>query len=156
MLYSSGTTGRPKAIKRFLQGNPFGTVDPALIALGNMFGIGGDTGEVSAPSGDFNGNGELDLGLFVLPVSKLYLPLPLFCFGIGGLFTIMMSMTADVCDLDELRHGARREGVFGAVYWWMVKLGFAVDAQTWLRRHREAFVGVWRTASRAGASGRSG
>ena len=43
MLYSSGTTGRPKAIKRFLQGKPFGTVDPALIALGNMFGIDGDT-----------------------------------------------------------------------------------------------------------------
>jgi len=56
----------------------------------------------------------------------LFLPLPLFSFGIGGLFTIMMSMTADVCDLDELRTGARREGVFGAVYWWMVKFGFAV------------------------------
>ena len=56
----------------------------------------------------------------------LFLPLPLFCFGIGGLFTIMMSMTADVCDLDELRTGSRSEGVFGAVYWWMVKLGFAV------------------------------
>ena len=33
----------------------------------------------------------------------------------------MMSMTADVCDLDELRTGKRREGVLGAVYWWMVK-----------------------------------
>ncbi|MEO0629841.1 MAG: MFS transporter, partial [Planctomycetota bacterium] len=47
-------------------------------------------------------------------------------FGIGGLFTIMMSMTADICDLDELRTGSRSEGLFGAVYWWMVKLGFAV------------------------------
>ena len=56
----------------------------------------------------------------------LFLPLPLFSFGIGGLFTIMMSMTADVCDLDELETGSRREGVFGAVYWWMVKLGFAI------------------------------
>jgi GPH family glycoside/pentoside/hexuronide:cation symporter len=56
----------------------------------------------------------------------LFLPLPLFAFGIGGLFTIMMSMTADVCDLDELNTGARREGVFGAVYWWMVKFGFAI------------------------------
>ena len=55
----------------------------------------------------------------------MFLPLPLFAFGIGGLFTIMMSMTADVCDLDELNTGARREGVFGAVYWWMVKVGFA-------------------------------
>ncbi len=56
----------------------------------------------------------------------LFIPLPLFCFGIGSLFTIMMSMTADICDLDELRTGSRSEGVFGAVYWWMVKLGFAV------------------------------
>jgi len=56
----------------------------------------------------------------------LFLPLPLFSFGIGGLFTIMMSMTADVCDLDELNSGSRREGAFGAVYWWMVKFGFAI------------------------------
>ena len=39
-----------------------------------------------------------------------------------------MSMTADVCDLDELRTGKRREGVLGAVYWWMVKLGFGIAA----------------------------
>ena len=30
----------------------------------------------------------------------MLLPLPLFAFGIGGLFTPMTSMTADVCDLD--------------------------------------------------------
>ena len=58
----------------------------------------------------------------------VFLPMPLFAFGIGSLFTIMMSMTADVCDLDELRTGARREGAFGAVYWWMVKFGFAISA----------------------------
>ena len=52
--------------------------------------------------------------------------LPFFSFGIGGLFTLMMSMTADVCDLDELATGKRREGIFGAIYWWMVKFGFAV------------------------------
>jgi len=34
-------------------------------------------------------------------------------------------MTGDVCDLDDLNSGARREGIFGAVYWWMVKLGTA-------------------------------
>ncbi len=56
----------------------------------------------------------------------MFIPLPFFAFGIGGLFTIMMSMTADICDLDELNTGARREGVFGAVYWWMVKFGFAI------------------------------
>ncbi|MEO0424070.1 MAG: MFS transporter [Pseudomonadota bacterium] len=51
--------------------------------------------------------------------------LPFFSFGIGSLFTLMMSMTCDVIDLDELKTGKRREGVFGAIYWWMVKLGFA-------------------------------
>jgi len=38
----------------------------------------------------------------------------------------MMSMTADVIDLDELNTGKRREGVFGAIYWWMVKFGFGI------------------------------
>ena len=52
--------------------------------------------------------------------------LPFFSFGIGSLFTLMMSMTADVCDLDELQYGKRREGIFGAIYWWMVKFGFAI------------------------------
>ncbi len=56
----------------------------------------------------------------------MLLPLPLISFGIGGLFTLMMSMTADVCDLDELKNNERREGMFGAVYWWMVKLGTAL------------------------------
>ena len=54
------------------------------------------------------------------------LALPFFSFGIGGLFTLMMSMTADVIDLDELNTGKRREGVFGAIYWWMVKFGFGI------------------------------
>ncbi|AFK05687.1 major facilitator superfamily MFS_1 (plasmid) [Emticicia oligotrophica DSM 17448] len=65
--------------------------------------------------------------LFVPGKPYLFLfALPLFSFGIGSLFTIMMSMTADICDLDELHSGKRREGVFGAIYWWMVKVGFAV------------------------------
>ncbi len=54
----------------------------------------------------------------------MFMPIPLMVFGIGGLFTLMMSMTADVCDLDELENGMpRKEGSFGAIYWWMVKLG---------------------------------
>jgi GPH family glycoside/pentoside/hexuronide:cation symporter len=54
----------------------------------------------------------------------IFMPIPLMSFGIGGLFTLMMSMTADVCDYDELKNGMpRKEGLFGAVYWWMVKLG---------------------------------
>lgn len=54
----------------------------------------------------------------------IFLPIPFMVFGIGGLFTLMMSMTADVCDLDELENGMpRKEATFGAIYWWMVKLG---------------------------------
>ncbi|MGB5236919.1 MAG: MFS transporter [Flavobacteriaceae bacterium] len=57
----------------------------------------------------------------------IFVPIPLFAFGMGGLFTLMMSMTADVCDLDELENGMpRKEGTFGAIYWWMVKLGQAI------------------------------
>ncbi len=57
----------------------------------------------------------------------IFFPIPLIAFGMGGLFTLMMSMTADVCDLDELENGMpRKEGTFGAIYWWMVKLGQAL------------------------------
>jgi GPH family glycoside/pentoside/hexuronide:cation symporter len=37
----------------------------------------------------------------------------------------MGSMIADVVDVDEVRTHQRREGMFGAVYWWVVKLGMA-------------------------------
>jgi glycoside/pentoside/hexuronide:cation symporter, GPH family len=60
----------------------------------------------------------------------MFMPIPFLSFGIGGLFTLMMSMTADVCDLDELNNGERREAMFGAVYWWMVKLGYAIAMLT--------------------------
>lgn len=39
MLYSSGTTGRPKGIKRPLQGQPFGTRDPALNLITGLYGM---------------------------------------------------------------------------------------------------------------------
>lgn len=65
--------------------------------------------------------------LFVPGKPWMYIfALPLFSFGIGSLFTIMMSMTADVIDVDQLNSGKRREGIFGAIYWWMVKVGFAI------------------------------
>lgn len=67
------------------------------------------------------------LFLFVPGKPWMYIiALPFFSFGIGSLFTIMMSMTADVIDVDELNSGKRREGIFGAIYWWMVKVGFAI------------------------------
>ena len=56
----------------------------------------------------------------------LLLPAPLMAFGLGGLFTLMGSMIADVVDLDELETSERREGMFGSIYWWVVKLGMAV------------------------------
>ncbi len=51
---------------------------------------------------------------------------PFVAFGTGSLFTLMGSMIADVCDYDELTTGQRREGVFGAIYWWMVKIGMSL------------------------------
>lgn len=56
----------------------------------------------------------------------ILLPTPFIAFGLGALFTLMGSMVADVCDFDELRTGQRREGMFGAVFWWVVKLGMAL------------------------------
>ncbi len=51
---------------------------------------------------------------------------PFISFGIGSLFTLICAMVADVCDYDELQTGQRREGMFGAIYWWMVKIGMSV------------------------------
>ncbi|MEC8556612.1 MAG: MFS transporter [Planctomycetota bacterium] len=56
----------------------------------------------------------------------LLISCPLVAFGTGSLFTLMGSMISDVCDYDELQTGQRREGVFGAIYWWMVKVGMAL------------------------------
>ncbi len=56
----------------------------------------------------------------------LLIPAPFIAFGLGGLFTLMGAMMADVCDIDEMETGERREGMFGSIYWWMVKLGMAL------------------------------
>ncbi len=53
------------------------------------------------------------------------IPTPLLAFSLGGLFTLMPSMIADVVDTDELKTHQRREGMFGSIFWWMVKLGMA-------------------------------
>jgi GPH family glycoside/pentoside/hexuronide:cation symporter len=39
---------------------------------------------------------------------------------------LTVSMLADVCDDDELRHGLRREGMIGALFSWIQKTGFAL------------------------------
>jgi len=53
------------------------------------------------------------------------IPAPLMGFGLSTLFTLMPSMTADVVDLDELNTNQRREGMYGSIYWFMVKLGLS-------------------------------
>jgi GPH family glycoside/pentoside/hexuronide:cation symporter len=52
-------------------------------------------------------------------------PAPLLAFGLGGLFTLMPSMVADVVDTDELKTHRRREGMYGSIFWWTVKLGLS-------------------------------
>jgi len=58
----------------------------------------------------------------------LFISAPFIAFSLGPLFTLMNSMVADVCDYDELQTDTRREGMFSAVYWWMVKLGVALSS----------------------------
>ncbi|MBM4116708.1 MFS transporter [bacterium] len=53
------------------------------------------------------------------------LPAPLLAFGLGGLFTLVPAMVADVVDTDELKTHQRREGMYGSIFWFMVKLGMA-------------------------------
>jgi len=60
----------------------------------------------------------------------LLVPVPLLACGLGGLFTIMPSMIADVVDADELNTNERREGMYGSIFWWVVKLGMAVALAT--------------------------
>jgi len=55
----------------------------------------------------------------------LLLPAPLMAFGLGGLFTLMPAMICDVVDADEINTYQRREGMYGSIFWWVVKLGMA-------------------------------
>ncbi len=54
------------------------------------------------------------------------IPAPLMAFGLAGLFTLAPSMVADVVDMDELNTHERREGMYGSIFWWVVKLGQSV------------------------------
>ena len=56
----------------------------------------------------------------------LLIAAPFIAFGLGSIFTLVSAMLADVCDVDEVQTGKRREGTFGAIYWWMIKLGQAL------------------------------
>lgn len=41
---------------------------------------------------------------------------------------LVHSMIGDICDLDELEHGVRREGLYGAVFSWTFKVGVALSS----------------------------
>ena len=55
----------------------------------------------------------------------LLLPAPLLAFSLGSLFTLMPSMIADVVDTDEIKTHQRREGMYGSIFWFMVKVGLS-------------------------------
>jgi len=130
----------------FLIFNAFNTVAAFTFFIIVYYLFNGDAGAAGIWPTLFGSVGALCTTFLVIPIQSisvlgyvmlwfLFIPgkpylfliaLPFFSFGIGGLFTIMMSMTADVIDLDELTSGQRREGIFGAIYWWMVKFGFAI------------------------------
>ncbi len=57
--------------------------------------------------------------------NMVFVAQPFIAFGLGGLFTLMGSMICDVVDEDELETGERREGMYGSIYWWVVKVGMA-------------------------------
>ncbi|HWA25047.1 MAG TPA: MFS transporter [Lacunisphaera sp.] len=42
-----------------------------------------------------------------------------------AIYTLTPSMLADVCDEDELKTGLRREGIFGALLFWIQKTGYS-------------------------------
>ncbi|HEU5080057.1 MAG TPA: MFS transporter [Opitutaceae bacterium] len=51
---------------------------------------------------------------------------PLLCGPVWvAIWTLTPAMLADICDEDELRHGLRREGVFGALFTWIQKIGYS-------------------------------
>lgn len=45
--------------------------------------------------------------------------------GLSCIFMLGGSIMADICDIDELKTGRRREGMFGAMYAWVCKAGQA-------------------------------
>jgi GPH family glycoside/pentoside/hexuronide:cation symporter len=52
---------------------------------------------------------------------------PLLCGPVWIAINVLTpSMFADICDDDELRHGQRREGMFGAIFSWLLKTGYSL------------------------------
>lgn len=70
----------------------------------------------------------------------LVIPSLLLAPGLVAVMVLVPSMTADICDLDEVTTGIRREGMFNAVLGWMLKVaifgsiflaGLALDLTGW-------------------------
>lgn len=55
----------------------------------------------------------------------LVIPSLLMAPGLVAVMVLVPSMTADICDLDEVTTGQRREGMFNAVLGWMLKLALS-------------------------------
>ncbi|MDY7396315.1 MFS transporter [Aureibaculum sp. 2210JD6-5] len=66
---------------------------------------------------------DINLGFTILKLDPIILIDPLLCGPMWVAVKIMLgSMMADICDEDELQHGQRREGIFGAVFSWLEKM----------------------------------
>jgi GPH family glycoside/pentoside/hexuronide:cation symporter len=63
-----------------------------------------------------------------IPTVPWLLPIPFVILGIGwtGFWVLIPAMIADVVDYDEHSTGTRREGMFGAVHFWVIKFGLAL------------------------------
>ena len=56
----------------------------------------------------------------------IFIPRGLSAIGLTCIFVLVPSMIADVVDYDEQRTGTRREGMFGAVHFWVIKIALAL------------------------------
>ncbi len=67
------------------------------------------------------------------PWLQLVLPF-FFSIGISSIYIVMSAMQADVVDMDEMRSGKRREGMFGAIGGWVMKMGgsLAIALSGWV------------------------
>ncbi len=67
--------------------------------------------------------GHTIYNIFGIPFDPVLMIDPLMCGPMWVAVKIMLaSMMADICDEDELKHGQRREGMYGAVFSWTEKL----------------------------------
>jgi glycoside/pentoside/hexuronide:cation symporter, GPH family len=66
--------------------------------------------------------------------------------GLTCAWVILPSMISDICDMDELKTGRRREGVYGAVFTFVLKLGVSLTMMisgviiTWAGYNRECAI----------------